>query len=553
MEDYPLLAERDERSSTGKRRGLSVGASGVVALFKNRWVQLVLAVLLGSLVMLIPRPEGKRFEITGDPDQKVYSLVSDDFSLVTAEKSKRGYLLELKTSSGIPVVVAHLKKTVEGINGAAMNYVDGLPPKAQRFLAVLVLLVFLFIFEPIPLEITAILIAVLLVVTGIFNVKDAWASYMNPVVPFIMCCLIFAIALEKVGLTRRLGQMIIRKAGGSVTKFTFFVAIGLGVASSVMHDAAATAIGIAMILPLMRGAGIEPNTNTARFMMLSIPFACSCGGMGTLVGGGRCMVAAAFLKELTGIEISFLDWMIMAMPAALITIPVAVFMLYLIYRPDPSFTLPHVEAARIPWASREKYSLIILGIVFLLWLTKGIHGIDYSITGMLGVGALVLFKILEWEDIHNNLEWGTALFIFGGGLALGLAMDASGAARYFAGLFFPLVDGRGWLILFIGVGVFGAFITNVMANVAAAALILPIVIPLAQLEGVDPRVLALCLGMSTSFAMLLVIGCPPNAIAYSFGQFKSLDLSKAGLVAMPVLLLFLVVVAMVWWNIIGLV
>ena len=81
----------------------------------------------------------------------------------------------------------------------------------------------------------------------------------------------------------------------------------------------------------------------------------------------------------------------------------------------------------------------------------------------------------------------------------------------------------GVLLLFVGVGVFGALVTNAMANVAAAALILPIVIPIAQLEGVDPTVLALCLGTATSFAMLLVIGCPPNAIAYSFKQFKALN------------------------------
>ena len=161
--------------------------------------------------------------------------------------------------------------------------------------------------------------------------------------------------------------------------------------------------------------------------------------------------------------------------------------------------------------------------------------------------------MLEWEDIHKHLEWGTVLFIFGGGISLGLGMDASGAARYFANLFFPLFKGSGWLIMFVGVAVFGAIVTNAMANVAAAALILPIVIPLAQLEGVDPRVLALCLGMATSFAMLLVIGCPPNAIAYSYRQFKSSDLTKAGLVATPVLLTALILVCAVWWKILGLV
>ena len=108
-------------------------------------------------------------------------------------------------------------------------------------------------------------------------------------------------------------------------------------------------------------------------------------------------------------------------------------------------------------------------------------------------------------------------------------------------------------MLFIGVGVFGALVTNAMANVAAAALILPIVIPMAQLEGVNPTVLALCLGTATSFAMLLVIGCPPNAIAYSYRYFKASDLTKAGIFASPLLLAILVLVAAVWWKILGLV
>jgi len=523
-------------------------------VLKNRWVQLIIAVLLGSLVMLIPRPEGKRFEIFGDPEKKLYAQVMNHFSYIPAEgKPGKTYLLELKPESGIQAVALELKKAAQGIEGIEVKYVDGLPPTAHRFLAILVILVFLFIFEPIPLEITAIFIAVLLVAGGVFDLKEAWASYMHPVVPFIMCCLIFAIALEKVGLTRRLGQAIIRKAGGSVVKFTFFVAIGLGMASSLMHDAAATAIGVAMMLPLMRAAGIEPYSNTAKFMMLSIPFACSAGGMGTLVGGGRCMVAAAFLKELTGIELSFLDWIIFAMPAAMVTVPAAVAVVYLIYRPDPSITLPKPDDTAVPWSQKEKLALVIFGLVLLSWFTKMFHGIDYSVTGMIGVGAYVLFNILEWEDIHHNLEWGTALFIFGGGLALGLAMDASGAGRYFANLFFPLIEGKGWLIMFIAVGLFGALITNAMANVAAASLILPIIIPLAQLEGVDPRIMALCLGTATSFAFLLVIGCPPNAIAYSFGQFKSFDLSKAGLVAMPILLGILVLIASTWWHILGLV
>jgi len=525
-------------------------------LFKTKGFQLCFAFALGVVVLLLPRPEGSKFRITGDADRRLLQQVGQHFTLISGAGDRtKSYTLEAKNPGSREGSGAYLRSKVQELKmaGVQIDYVDGLSPKAKRFLAVLVVLIFLFIAEPIPLEITAILIAVFLVIMGIGDVKEAWAPYMHPVVVFIMCCLIYAISLEKAGLTKRMGYFIIRKAGTSVIRFTFIISIGLGFASSFMHDAAACAIGIVTMIPLMRAVGIEPHTNTAKFMMLSLPFATSCGGMGSLIGGGRCMVAAAFLKEFTGLELTFMDWIKYAMPAALVTVPASVLIVYFIFRPDSKFRLPEFEEDLGRWSAVEKKTLLIIGIVFILWLTKGFHGLDYSIPGMLGVGALVLFNILKWEDIHENLEWGTALFIFGGGLSLGLAMSYSGAGEYFANLFFPLVKGGGWLLLFIGVGVFGALVTNAMANVAAAALILPIVIPMAELEGVNPTVLALCLGTATSFAMLLVIGCPPNAIAYSYRYFKSSDLTKAGALATPILLGILVLIAGVWWKILGLV
>ena len=525
---------------------------------KSKGFQLVMGLAIGLVVMLLPRPEGTQFKISGDTDQIFFTNIKQHYTLIPQTKDKKAseeYLIEANNPGANEATVNFLEKKAAELQNSKVkiDYVNGLSPRAKRFLAILAVLVFLFVVEPIPLEITAICIGVFLILLKIGDTKEVWAPYMHPVVVFIMCCLIFAIALEKTGITKRLGYFIIKRAGTSVVKFTFIISISLGLASSFMHDAAACAIGIVTMLPLMRAVGIEPNTNTAKFMMLSLPFACSCGGMGTLVGGGRCMVSAAFLKEFTGIEITFLEWIKFAMPAAIITVPVAVLVVYFVFRPDPKFKLPEFDEDLGPLTSMEKITITIIALCFLCWLTKGLHGIHYSVTGMLGVSALTLAGVLKWEDINDNLEWGTALFIFGGGISLGLAMGYSGAADYFAHLFFPLIQGKGWIVLFIGVAVFGALVTNAMANVAAAALILPIVIPMAMLEGVDPRVLALCLGTATSFAMLLVIGCPPNAIAYSYRYFKASDLTKLGLVATPVLLIVLIIVATTWWKILGLV
>ncbi len=511
--------------------------------------------MIGVIVFILPRPEGTKFKLSGTGADQLSQSVAQYFSTQETAPGKP-VILTAKAPGTEQARAQYLANQAEelGLSEVNVDYVDGLSPKAKRFLSVLAVLIILFVVEPIPLEITAVLIGASLVILGITDVKGAWAPYMHPVVIFIMCCLIFAIALDKVGLTKRLGYLLLKRRETALpVTFTFIIAIGLGLASSVMHDAAACAIGIVTMLPLMRAVGIEPNTNTAKFMMLSLPFACSCGGMGTLVGGGRCMVSAAFLKEFTGIEITFFDWIKYCMPAAIICVPAAVLLVYLVYRPDPKFKLPDFDEELGPMTATEKKALIIIAISFVSWLTKGIHGLHYSVTGMVGVTCLVLFGVLKWRDINDNLEWGTALFIFGGGISLGLAMGYSGAADYFANLFFPLIQGKGWLVLFVGVGVFGALVTNAMANVAAAALILPIVIPMAQLEGVNPMILALGLGMATSFAMLLVIGCPPNAIAYSYKYFKSSDLTKLGLVTTPVLLLILIGVVCTWWKLLGLI
>lgn len=523
---------------------------------KSKVFQISIALCVGIVIMLIPRPEGTQFQVIGDDAQKFYTHVSENFNLIPLQnKNSNGYIIEIKDPTKLESKVKYLRNEASniGMSDLKIDYVDGLSLHGMKFLALLAVLVVLFMLEPMPLEIIAIFIGVSLVLTGITDVKTAWAPYMHPVVVFVMCCLIFALALDKSGITKRLAYFIIKKAGTNVVKFTFILAGSLGIASSFLHDAAACAIGIVTILPLMKAAGINAGSRTGNFMMLSIPFACSCGGMGTLIGGGRCMVAAAFLKEFTGIEITFFEWFKYAMPMAIVTVPVAILVVYFVFRPDQKIKLPEFDLEIGKMTSAELKTLIIIGLTFTLWLTKGLHGIHYSVTGMIGVAFLIFTNIIEWEDIHKNLEWGTALFIFGGGISLGLAMGYSGAAKYLSALFFPLVQGGGWILLFIGVGVFGALITNAMANVAAAALILPIIIPLAQLEGVNPVVMALCLGMSTSFAMLLVIGCPPNAIAYSYRYFKASDLTKAGAVATPVLLLVIFLMASVWWKIIGLV
>jgi len=432
----------------------------------------------------------------------------------------------------------------------------GLGHDAQIYISILAVFLILFLTEPLPLPIIMVMSAISLVAFGIDEVRNVWAAYADPVVFFVMGSLMIAIVVEKVGLTDRLGRFILRYTGTNVVKFSFVSCMGFGLASSVMHDVAACAVGITAMLPLIKAAGIKPYSRTGAFLFLTLPFCSSAGGMGTLVGGGRNMVAAAFLKNITGIDVTFGQLVLYAFPVAVVCIAAVWFALYVVFRPDLSLhfrPLTKEQLKKKPFSPDEKKTLAIVLLTFLGFFTKTWHGMDYSIIVMSAVVLLVLFGLIDWKTLSEKTEWAVPVLVFGGGIALGSAMSSSGAADFLANIFFPLFGGRGWLMLMVGVGLFAALITQTMSNTAATALIIPITIPIAIKEGVNPIIIALTIGMWTSFSFLLVMSCPPNVLAYSYGYFRPSQMAKAGLLAMPAAMIMITLTAITWWRIVGLV
>ena len=129
--------------------------------FKTRQFQIGLALVIGIIVLLLPRPEGTKFKVTGDTNRVLLQNISRHFTLVATEKKQaEEYIVEtINPKSSESTAQFLLNKAAQfKIDGLQVDYVNGLSPKAKRFLAVLAVLIFLFIVEPIPLEITAVCI-----------------------------------------------------------------------------------------------------------------------------------------------------------------------------------------------------------------------------------------------------------------------------------------------------------------------------------------------------------------------------------------------------------
>jgi sodium-dependent dicarboxylate transporter 2/3/5 len=279
-----------------------------------------------------------------------------------------------------------------------------------------------------------------------------------------------------------------------------------------MHNVSSVTLGLISLIPLMRAANIKPGSNTGKFLIISLAFSCSAGGMGTLAGGGRNLVATTFLKDFTGESISFLQWMVHALPPAIILIPIIWGSVYIVFKPDKNIKFPEnmIEESKKKksFSNEEKITLIILLIVFTGFVFSDVINIHYSVIAILGVFSLASLGLVDWKKLNNEVAWAVSLFIFGGGIAIGRAMEYTGTANYLADLIFPFFEGKSWIIVFVAVGVIGSILSEFMANVAATSLIVPIAIPIVIEIGVNPAVIALGVSMFTSYAYLLVIGCP---------------------------------------------
>jgi solute carrier family 13 (sodium-dependent dicarboxylate transporter), member 2/3/5 len=156
---------------------------------------------------------------------------------------------------------------------------------------------------------------------------------------------------------------------------------------------------------------------------------------------------------------------------------------------------------------------------------------------------------ISFRTICDKFPW-ESWIVFGAGVSLGVSMLDSGAGRFLAETLLPLLDGKPMFVVYYGMGFFGSFLSSMMSNSAAVALMLPVTLPMAELMQMSPQSVAMLAPMATSFIML-VIGCPPTIIAYSTGYFSQGEFIKIAVPWCLTLLLVCTLSMLVYWPLIG--
>lgn len=440
-------------------------------------------------------------------------------------------------------------------------------PNVTKMAAVAVLMAVWWITEAIPLAATSLVPLIAFPLLGILSGETTAGSYINSVIFLFLGGFLLALAMENWGLHKRIALKIITLFGGSLNS----IVVGFMAATAFMSmwiSNTATAImmlpiAIAIISKLEDEFGKEQTHNFSVTLMIAIAYACSLGGICTLIGTPPNLAFIRILK-ITFPEspsIGFGTWMLLAIPIAIIMLSFAAFLLTKVFfRYDKNLTLDKNFI-------KEEYNLLgkisfeeaVVGIIFfvtaMLWIFRvdmnlgfiNIPGWErlFSFSKYLNDGtvaiamALLLFiipakagtnhrKTILDTTVFNKVPWGIIL-LFGGGFALAEGFTSTGLSK-FIGLKLQTMTDFSPLIIAASVSLAITFLTELTSNTAVTQMILPIIASVAMAAQINPLLLMITAAISASMAFMLPVATPPNTIVFASERIRIIDMAKVGFV-----------------------
>lgn len=413
---------------------------------------------------------------------------------------------------------------------AALAYRSAPPPVALGTgLALFVLVGGLWMTQALHLSVTALLVPLLAVLTGLMDLRTALASFAHPVIFLFLGGFALAAALQQQGLDRRLAMAVLRLAAGRRAAAVAML-FGLTAVLSMWISNTATA---AMMLPLALGLlGDEDGPRERAFVLLGVAYSASIGGIGTLVGSPPNAIAAAQAG------IGFAEWMRIGVPLVVLLLPLMAAVLFLVLRPRllVQVAAPCEELPAAPWTRSQRFAVAVFGLAAAGWIggaplgrALGITADIDSAVAVAAIVALVAGGAIGWPEIERRTHWGV-LLLFGGGLTLSEVMAASGASRFMADALIDALHGAPLVLLLAGVVAFVVFLTELVSNTASAALLIPIFLGVAAALGLPPPLFAASIAVSASCAFMLPVATPPNAIVYATDEVPQATMMRCGLV-----------------------
>lgn len=415
----------------------------------------------------------------------------------------------------------------------------------QSFMvAAIVFMVTLWTNEGLPLAVVSLLPIVLFPALGILSTKETTINYANPIIFLFLGGFLIAIAVEKTNLHKIIASKMLHLFPSSARGIIFALIITSGLLSSVLSNTTTTLL----LLPI--ALFLTEDTKLKMRLALGIAYGASIGGILTPIGTPPNLILMGIMEKLGMEAIPFIQWMYMVAPLVLCMFIIVGFVM--------GIGLKHVylEATIVtePLKSDQKKVLyIIAGLIFTLLINAPLkpyyNGLGLSEPGILLTAGLLLFappfSILNWTQDNHNIPY-QIMFLFGAGFAIAAAFTQTGMASELASHLIAFTHMPMILFLLL-IAIMVTFTTEITSNTALISIMLPILFKVAEQSGIDATLIMMLATICASYAFMLPIATPPNAIAMSSGVVSIKTMAAYGIVFNILGIILIVTIANTFW------
>ena len=482
---------------------------------------ILLCLLLFAGLVLMPTPQGLETYLVTEKTGEIGEPVAgySDYRQMEVGQSIAGYYArKAKLYTTTKTADGKVVKTPLGAEQVAL--------RAKVMVGVLLVAAICWATGAVPIGITALLVGVLMYFFGVFPADQVAKAYAKDSVIFIFGVLALAAAISKTGLDRRIGILLLGTST-SLARFTLIFGPLLAVTAAFLSEHALVAF-IAPILMLVylgaiRTAGIKKDKGLVVMLLLMLTFCGNVGGPGSPAAGGRNAVMLGILSDY-GISLSFGNWVKMGMPFVPVMAVVIAAYFLLVFRNKIETRSVNIaaevrrESEKIGKMTADEYKAAgVLVLVIVLWTTLSSR---YGMGGpvILCLVLLNILGVLRWKDI-NSIHW-DVVALYAAASAMGYGLASTGAALWLAGGFVSVLPNflKSGIGLCISTSFITGILTNFMSDGATVAAVGPITVPMATLSGTSPIMVGLATAFASSFAHMLIIGTPNNAIVFSMAK-----------------------------------
>jgi len=412
-------------------------------------------------------------------------------------------------------------------------------------LGLIALLVTLWTNEGLPLAVVSLLPIILFPAFGVLDTKATAINFSNPIIFLFLGGFLLAIAVEKTNLHTFIADKMLGLFPNTPRAMIFSLALTSALLSSILSNTTTALLLMSIALFITDDKQLK-----MRFS-LAVAYGASVGGILTPIGTPPNLILLGIMQEHSMESIPFFQWIWMVAPLSFLMLIAVSLVLSFGVKNVPI----HREEKKVSLTKEQKKVLFVMGgLIFLLLINAPIKpywsGLGLSESGiLLGAGLLFFmppFNILEWMQDKDKIPY-RIIFLFGAGFSIAKAFSATGLAEEIASYLIVMTHFTPILLL-LSVAMLITFTTEITSNTALISIMLPVIYSVAEQTGINTTLFMMVATLCASYAFMLPIATPPNAIAMSSGVVDVKSMIRYGFVLNLIGIGLIVVIAEFFWK-----